>query len=87
MLSQDDRRQLAAMQRRLKAEDPEFVARMSGRRPRRVPIAMMALCSLVWLAVLGSAIAGWWPATSILAAMAVASTGALGYSARRRDES
>ena len=86
MLSQDDRRQLAAMERRLRAEDPEFCARMSGRRPRRAPVALIVVCVLVWAAVFGSAVAGWWPVTSVVAAMAVASTGALGWSARRRDE-
>ena len=87
MLSQDDRRQLAELERRLRAEDPDFVARMTGRRrPRRTPVLMIVLCVTVWLAMLGSAIAGWWPATSIIAAAAVASTGALGWAARKRDQ-
>ena len=87
MLSQDDRRQLAEMERRLRAEDPEFCARMSGRsHRRRTPVALIVVCVLVWAAVFGSAVAGWWPATSVFAAMAVASTGALGWSARRRDQ-
>ncbi len=87
MLSQDDRRQLAALERRLRAEDPEFCARMSGHRPRRVPVAMVLVCALIWFAVVASAFVGWWPATPVIAAMAVGSTGALGYVARKRDES
>jgi Flp pilus assembly protein TadB len=86
MLSQDDRRHLAELERRLRAEDPEFVARMSGRRPRPKPIAMIVVCALVWLVVAVAAFAGWWPAASVLAGMAVLSTGALGYAARRHDQ-
>ncbi|GIG60042.1 hypothetical protein Lfu02_44140 [Longispora fulva] len=34
MLNQDDRRRLEAIERRLEAEDPRFVARMRRPRPR-----------------------------------------------------
>jgi hypothetical protein len=83
MLSQDDRRQLAELERYLRAEDPAFVARMSARRSprarRTVPVLMVLVCVLDWAATAGCAIGGWWAAAAATGAMAVLCTATLGY--------
>jgi hypothetical protein len=56
-------------------------------RAAGVPAGLIAACALVWTAVAGSALAGWWPAASVAATLAIAATGTLGYVVRRRDES
>jgi hypothetical protein len=63
MLSREDSRRLAQLERQLRQEDPEFCVRMSeiGRPARaRPPIAMVFVAVIVWIAALIFGVAGWW---------------------------
>lgn len=63
MLSREDSRRLALLERQLRLEDPEFCERMSevGRGARtRPPIAMVFVAVIVWIAALIFGVAGWW---------------------------
>jgi fatty acid desaturase len=79
MLSQEDRRQLAELERQLRAQDPEFVRRMSAPRPRVLPVVMILVCVLDWAATAVTAIVGWWAVAAVTGAMAVVCTGTLAY--------
>ncbi|WP_412538253.1 DUF3040 domain-containing protein [Longispora sp. K20-0274] len=87
MLSQDDRRRLEAIESRLEADDPRFVARM--RRPRpRAWIWMMVGYALVGVGFPVLAAVADWPAVLPALVLAVAlAVGAWHVSrdARRRD--
>ncbi|GAA1600202.1 DUF3040 domain-containing protein [Actinoplanes couchii] len=76
MLSKEDTRRLAALERQLRRDDPDFCARMgggnfsvssTGRPP--LPLFVVAAVITVTAVVLGAV--GWWIATSIVGAWAV----------------
>jgi hypothetical protein len=73
MLSKEDTRRLAQLERRLLRDDPEFCARMQPGRPvrKRVPISLVLTASVVWAAALVLGIVGWWIAAGIAAAWAM----------------
>jgi hypothetical protein len=63
MLSREDTRRLAQLERHLRVEDPEFCYRMTeiGKPARtRPPIAMVFVGIVVWIAALIFGVAGWW---------------------------
>jgi hypothetical protein len=63
MLSREDNRRLAQLERDLRREDPEFCYRMAevGRPARtRPPVAMVFVAIVVWVAALVLGVAGWW---------------------------
>ena len=72
MLSREDNRRLAELERRVRQDDPEFYARMTaaGPRHRRVPLPLVILAAVVWVATLVCAVAGWWLAATITATCA-----------------
>jgi Flp pilus assembly protein TadB len=82
MLSREDSRRLAELERQLRREDPEFCARMSGGAatrpaPRRAATVSLILTAIViWTAAIILAVLGWWIAAVIaaLSATVVAST-------------
>jgi hypothetical protein len=84
MLSQDDRRRLAQLERALRTEDPEFVARMVGMTVprRRVPLALPLACALIWTGAVALALIGWWPVAVLAAVWAAVISGALIYRCR-----
>ncbi|WP_229075893.1 DUF3040 domain-containing protein [Actinoplanes sp. DH11] len=88
MLSKEDNRRLAQLERQLQREDPDFCARMGGGNfsvssagrpalPLFVVAAVMAAVSLV----LG--LAGWWIAASAVAGWAVVTAIAAAFRIRR----
>jgi fatty acid desaturase len=91
MLSKEDNRRIAQLERQLLREDPEFCARMQpGRPPRkRAPLSLVLTAAVVWAAALVLGIVGWWIAAAIAAGWAVVIVAALAIRCRpgRRHES
>jgi predicted signal transduction protein with EAL and GGDEF domain len=81
MLSKEDSRRLAQLERQLRRDDPEFCARMAGGRPpaRRVPLSLVLAAAVIWGAALVLAVAGWWIAAGVAAVWAMVIVGALAY--------
>jgi hypothetical protein len=73
MLSKEDNRRLAQLERQLLRDDPEFCARMhpGGAVRKRVPISLILTASVVWAAALVLGVLGWWIAAAIAAACAM----------------
>jgi fatty acid desaturase len=70
MLSREDSRRLAQLERQLRREDPEFCARMAGGgRPerKRIPLSLILAAVVVWVTALILAVAGWWIAAAVAA--------------------
>jgi hypothetical protein len=85
MLSKEDSRRLAQLERQLRREDPEFCARMSmdGRPPRkRVPLSLVLVACVVWVTALILAVADWWIAAAIAALWATVIILAIAYRCR-----
>ena len=84
MLSQEDSRRLAQLERQLRREDPDFCARMGGDPParRRVPVSLVLTAVVIWAAAAILAVFGWWGAAAVAAVWATVIVAALGY--RRR---
>ncbi|HEX5204087.1 DUF3040 domain-containing protein [Paractinoplanes rhizophilus] len=82
MLSREDSRRLAELERQLRRADPEFCVRMSGGRvarpaPRRgATLSLILTAIVIWTAAVILAVLGWWIAAVIaaLCATTVAST-------------
>jgi Flp pilus assembly protein TadB len=89
MLSSEDSRRLAQLERQLLRDDPEFCARMSGthprsgaRRRRSTPLAIIAI--LLWIAAIVLAILNFWLPAVITAVVAGLTAAVLGYRLARR---
>ncbi|MEU7905951.1 DUF3040 domain-containing protein [Actinoplanes sp. NPDC049118] len=84
MLSKEDNRRLAQLERQLRREDPDFCARMRGQLParRRVPISLVLAACMVWAAVLALAVLGWWGAAAVAAVWGAVLLAALTYRCR-----
>ena len=72
MLSREDSRRLAQLERQLRRDDPEFCARMtSGRlepaRRRRPSLSLLLTAAVIWVAALILGVLGWWIAASAAA--------------------
>jgi fatty acid desaturase len=72
MLSKEDNRRLAQLERQLRRDDPEFCARMAADRPkrRRISLTMTFAALVVWIAALILGVLGWWIAGAIAAGCA-----------------
>ena len=74
MLSREDSRRLAELERQLWRDDPEFCARLSDAAdpspaPRRsYTVSLIFTAAVIWLAAIALGVLGWWPA-AILAAI------------------
>ena len=81
MLSKEDSRRLAQLERQLRREDPDFCARMRGDRPerRRSPIALIMTALVIWTATIILAVVGWWGAAAVAAVWGTVVVAALGY--------
>ena len=81
MLSKEDSRRLAQLERQLRRDDPEFCARMAGGVParRRVPVSVVLAAAVIWAAALILAVAGWWVAAAITGLWATVIICALAY--------
>ncbi|WP_433374106.1 DUF3040 domain-containing protein [Actinoplanes sp. CA-142083] len=90
MLSREDSRRLAELERQLRRDDPEFCVRMSGGlvgRPahRRGAIVSLILTAIViWTAAIILAVLGWWIAAVIAALCATTVASTLTYRLIRR---
>lgn len=85
MLSKEDSRRLAQLERQLRREDPEFCARMSmdERPPRkRVPLSLVLVACVVWVTALILAVADWWIAAAVAALWATVIICAVAYRCR-----
>jgi len=76
MLSREDIRRLAQLERQLLRDDPEFCARMTAghtqaHRRKRPPITLILTAVVGWIAAIVLGVLGWW-----IAAAAVAVCGA-----------
>jgi flagellar basal body-associated protein FliL len=85
MLSKEDSRRLAQLERQLRRDDPEFCARMAdgAPQPKRVPVSLVLTAIVIWVAALVLAVAGWWIAAGVAALWAVIIGGAVAYRCRR----
>ena len=85
MLSREDNRRLAELERQLRREDPEFCARMTGGvvsrpAPRRGPtLSLIFTAIVIWAAAITLAVLGWWIAAVIAAVCATTVVSALTY--------
>lgn len=86
MLSREDTRRLAQLERQLRRDDPEFCERMAaGGRPgrRHLPISLIMVAVAVWVAALILAVSGWWIGAGVAAACATVIVASLAYRNRR----
>lgn len=62
MLSKEDSRRLAQLERHLRREDPDFCARMAGNvaQRKRVPLSVVLAAVVIWAGALVLAVLGWW---------------------------
>ena len=62
MLSKEDSRRLAQLERQLRRDDPEFCARMAGGAAgrRRLPLSAILAAVVIWAGALVLAVLGWW---------------------------
>ena len=81
MLSKEDSRRLAQLERHLRRDDPEFCARMAGGAPqgRRFPLPVVLAAAVIWAIALVLAVAGWWIPAAIAALWATVIVSALAY--------
>ena len=89
MLSREDSRRLAELERQLRTDDPEFCARMEGARTaipsrrKRFPITLILTIVVIWTAAVVLGVVGWWIPAAIAAFCAVAVAAAMVIRARR----
>ena len=77
MLSKEDSRRLAQLERRLQRDDPEFCARMGGGNysvptRRRRPVALIFTAVMVTVAAVVCGLLGWWVAATVTGLWAAA---------------
>jgi hypothetical protein len=83
MLSKEDSRRLAQLERDLRRDDPVFCARLAGEPIReRVPLSVVLAAAVIWATALILAVAGWWIAATIAALWATVLLCALAYRCR-----
>ncbi|GAA0516388.1 hypothetical protein Ade02nite_25510 [Paractinoplanes deccanensis] len=75
MLSREDSRRLAQLERQLQQDDPEFCARMaSGQldppRSKRAPLSLILTAVVLWIAAITLGVLGWWIAAVVAAVFA-----------------
>jgi hypothetical protein len=92
MLSREDSRRLAELERQLRRDDPEFCARMSGSDPAPVPrrrrsLSLIFTAAVIWLAAITLGVLGWWPAAILSALCGTTVVAALIYRRVRRGRS
>ena len=87
MLSKEDSRRLAQLERQLRRDDPDFCARMGGGNfsvpTPRPPLALFFLAAAIAVAAIVLGAVGWWIAAVIVAAWSVVTAVAAGYRVRK----
>jgi hypothetical protein len=90
MLSREDSRRLAQLERQLRHDDPGFCARMEDGKPetpprrRPVPLSLIFAAAVIWIAAVVLGIVGWWIAAAIAALWATVVVAGLVVQAYRR---
>lgn len=84
MLSREDSRRLAQMERQLWHEDPEFCIRMEAGQPdaappKRPPLSLILTAAVIWITALILGVVGWWAASIAAALCATAVVSVLAY--------
>lgn len=95
MLSREDSRRLAQLERQLLRDDPEFCARMAGGQPqappsRHAPLTLILATTILWPAAILFGVLTWWIPAVLTALTATAAAAALTYRllrSRRADRS
>jgi Flp pilus assembly protein TadB len=82
MLNQDDREQLAQIERRLMAEDPAFVARMCSPQWTGPSLLVMVMMVVLWAVTLVFGIVWGWP--GVIVALLIVALAAMVRRLRRR---
>jgi fatty acid desaturase len=83
MLSREDSRRLAELERQLRREDPEFCARIEGAQPlvpsrrKRFPITLIVTAAVLWTAAITLGALAWWSPAAITAACGITVTTAV----------
>lgn len=90
MLSREDSRRLAELERQMRRDDPEFCARMAGGGSapaprRRYSLSLIFTAAVIGLAAITLAVLGWWPAAILTALCGTAVVAALIYRRARAD--
>lgn len=89
MLSKEDTRRLAQLERQLRRDDPDFAARMGGGNfsvlpTGRPPLPLFILTAVITVTAIVLGAVGWWIATSIVGAWAVITLSGAVYRWRRQ---
>lgn len=73
MLSKEDNRRLAQLERQLRRDDPDFCTRMAAGAAdrKRVPLSVVLTAITIWTAALVLAVAGWWIPAAIAGLWAI----------------
>lgn len=81
MLSKEDSRRLAQLERQLRRDDPDFADRMRGGPPprRRMPLSLILTAAVIWAAALILILFGWWGAAAVAAVWGTVIVAALAY--------
>jgi hypothetical protein len=80
MLSGEDSRRLAQLERQLRRDDPDFCARMeAGCAPpaRRPPMWKVAAVTAIWILALILGVTGWWVTAAVAGVWAAVVVGTL----------
>ena len=66
MLSKQDSRRLAQLERQLWRDDPDFCGRMTAGRSarKRISVALIVVAVVIWTAALVLGVVGWWIAAA-----------------------
>ncbi|GIF41094.1 DUF3040 domain-containing protein [Actinoplanes xinjiangensis] len=89
MLSKEDTRRLAQLERQLRRDDPDFCARMGGGNfsvssTSRPPLPLFILAAVITVAAVVLGVVGWWIAASIVSTWAVITFATAVYRWRRQ---
>src|SRR4051794_14709168 len=92
MLSREDSRRLAQLERQLLRDDPEFCARMGSGQPempemlrrKRPPLSLILTAVVAWISAIVLGVFGWWVAAAVAALCATAVVAALVHHLVRR---
>ncbi|MEU4422735.1 DUF3040 domain-containing protein [Actinoplanes sp. NPDC024001] len=88
MLSKEDSRRLAQLERQLQRDDPDFCARMGGGNfsvttSGRPPLPLFITAAVIAVAAVLLGLAGWWIAAAVVATWAAITATAAGFRMRK----
>ncbi len=87
MLSKEDSRRLAQLERQLRRDDPDFCARMGGGNfsvptPRR-PLALFLVAAAIAAVAIVLGVVGWWIAAAVVAVWSLGTAIVAGHRLRK----